>query len=133
MSDPVCPLCERSIPPDAPQSLHHLIPKLKGGKGGPTILIHHICHKEIHATLSEAELARSYASVDALRAHPRLAKFFLNGSQNVRRSFCQRPLAGVENDKIRICLTSVKRRYHVGAKVNEMLISTGIKPPQSSP
>ena len=76
MSDPVCPLCERPIPPDAPQSLHHLIPKLKGGKGGPTILIHHICHKEIHATLSEAELARSYASVDALRAHPRLAKFF---------------------------------------------------------
>ena len=75
MSDPVCPLCERPIPPDAPQSLHHLIPKLKGGKGGPTILIHHICHKEIHATLSESELARSYASVDALRAHPRLAKF----------------------------------------------------------
>ena len=56
MSDPVCPLCERPIPPDAPQSLHHLIPKLKGGKGGPTILIHHICHKEIHATLSESEL-----------------------------------------------------------------------------
>ena len=76
MSDPVCPLCERPIPSDAPQSLHHLIPKLKGGKGGPTILIHHICHKEIHATLSEAELVRSYASVDALRAHPRLAKFF---------------------------------------------------------
>ena len=76
MSDPVCPLCERPIPPDAPQSLHHLIPKLKGGKGGPTILIHHICHKEIHATLTEAELARSYASVDALRAHPSLAKFF---------------------------------------------------------
>ena len=76
MSYPVCPLCERPIPPDAPQSLHHLIPKLKGGKGGPTILIHHICHKEIHATLSEAELARSYASVDALRAHSRLAKFF---------------------------------------------------------
>ena len=76
MSDPVCPLCERPIPPDVPQSLHHLIPKLKGGKGGPTILIHHICHKEIHATLSESELARSYASVDALRAHPRLAKFF---------------------------------------------------------
>ena len=75
MSDPVCPLFERPIPPDAPQSLHHLIPKLKGGKGGPTILIHHICHKEIHATLTEAELARSYALVDALRAHPRLAKF----------------------------------------------------------
>lgn len=73
---PVCPLCLRSIPKGVPQSLHHLIPKLKGGKGGPTILIHHICHKEIHATLTEAELAREYNTAEALRSHPRLAKFF---------------------------------------------------------
>ncbi len=76
MTDPICPLCDRPIPPDAPQSLHHLIPKLKGGKGGPTVLLHHICHREIHATLTEAELARDYNTPDALRAHPRLAKFF---------------------------------------------------------
>ncbi|MEL6617233.1 MAG: HNH endonuclease [Pseudomonadota bacterium] len=76
MTDPICPLCDRPIPPDAPQSLHHLIPKLKGGKGGPTVLLHHICHREIHATLTEAELARSYNTTQALRAHPRLAKFF---------------------------------------------------------
>ncbi|WP_299401045.1 HNH endonuclease [uncultured Roseobacter sp.] len=75
MSDPICPLCDRPIPGDVKQSLHHLIPKLKGGKGGPTVLLHHICHREIHATLSEAELARDYATVTALRAHPRLAKF----------------------------------------------------------
>ena len=37
--------------------------------------MHQICHNEIHATLSEAELARSYNTVDALRAHPRLAAF----------------------------------------------------------
>ncbi|MDR9428262.1 MAG: HNH endonuclease [Salibaculum sp.] len=72
---PICALCRRPIPRDAPQSLHHLVPRLKGGKGGPTVLLHHICHKEIHATLSEAELARSYNSPAALRAHPRLAKF----------------------------------------------------------
>jgi hypothetical protein len=66
----------RPIPPDVPQSLHHLIPKLKGGKGGPVILIHHICHKEIHATVSEADLARHYTTPEALRSHPRLAKFF---------------------------------------------------------
>lgn len=75
MSDPICPLCERPIPADVKQSLHHLIPKLKGGKGGPTVLLHHICHREIHATLTEAELARDFASVEALRAHPRLEKF----------------------------------------------------------
>ncbi|MEC8041914.1 MAG: HNH endonuclease, partial [Pseudomonadota bacterium] len=48
---PICPLCERPIPPEVPQSRHHLLPKLKGGKGGATVLLHHICHKEIHATL----------------------------------------------------------------------------------
>ncbi|SEN59660.1 hypothetical protein SAMN04488003_12233 [Loktanella fryxellensis] len=73
--DPICPLCLRPIPRGVPQSLHHLIPKLKGGKGGPTVLLHHICHKEIHATLSEAELARVYNTPDILRAHPRLATF----------------------------------------------------------
>lgn len=75
MSDPICPLCLRSIPKDVPQSLHHLIPKLKGGKGGPTVLMHHVCHKQVHATLSEAELARNYNTAEALRAHPDLATF----------------------------------------------------------
>ena len=56
-SGPICPLCRRPIPPDAPQSRHHLVPKLKGGKGGPTVLLHQICHAEIHATLTEAELS----------------------------------------------------------------------------
>ena len=51
------------------------MPKLKGGKGGPVVLLHQICHNEIHATLTEAELARDYSTVEALRAHPRLATF----------------------------------------------------------
>ena len=72
---PICPLCLRPIPADVPQSAHHLIPKLKGGKGGPTVLTHHICHKEIHATLTESELARHFNTPEALRSHPRLARF----------------------------------------------------------
>ena len=75
MSDPVCPLCDRPIPAEVKQSRHHLVPKLKGGKGGPTVLLHHICHREIHATLTEAELARDYNTITALRTHPRLEKF----------------------------------------------------------
>ena len=71
----ICPLCSRVIPPDVAQSQHHLIPKLKGGKGGPTVLLHHICHKEIHATLSETELALHYNTIESLRTHPRLEKF----------------------------------------------------------
>ncbi|QUS34907.1 HNH endonuclease [Falsirhodobacter algicola] len=75
MPDPVCPLCLRPIPPDVPQSLHHLVPKLKGGAKGPTVLLHHQCHKEIHAVLTEAELAREFNTLEALRAHPRLRRF----------------------------------------------------------
>jgi len=94
-TDPICPICGRAIPPGVPQSRHHLIPRLKGGKGGETALLHHICHKEIHATLSEAELARDYHTPEALRAHPRLARFarwvakrppdFLSRSEGKRR------------------------------------------------
>ncbi len=73
--DPICPLCSRPIPGDAKQSLHHLVPRLKGGKHGPTVLLHQICHNEIHATLSEADLARDYNTIAALQSHPRLATF----------------------------------------------------------
>jgi len=73
--DPICPLCHRPIPTGVSQSVHHLIPKLKGGKGGATVLLHDICHREIHATFTESELARDFATIPALQAHPRLAKF----------------------------------------------------------
>jgi hypothetical protein len=39
------------------------------------VRLHRICHDEIHATLTEAELARAYATPEALRAHPHLARF----------------------------------------------------------
>ncbi len=72
---PTCPLCLRPIPKDVPQSLHHLIPKLKGGKGGPVVLLHHICHREVHKQFSEADLARSFNTTDALRTAPEMEKF----------------------------------------------------------
>ena len=40
------------------------------------MLLNHVCHKTIHKTLSETELARNYATVEALRAHPDLRRFF---------------------------------------------------------
>lgn len=73
--NPTCPLCLRPIPDDVPQSQHHLIPRAKGGKGSPTVLLDHICHKEIHAILSETALARKFNTIDALRDHPRLTTF----------------------------------------------------------
>ena len=72
---PLCPLCLRPIPPEARQSLHHLVPRLKGGKGGPVVLSHQICHNEIHAAFTESELAQDLNSPEALRAHPRMERF----------------------------------------------------------
>lgn len=72
---PICPLCDRPIPPDVPQSQHHLVPKLRGGKGGPVVLLHHICHRQIHALFTETELARRLNTIEALRADPQMARF----------------------------------------------------------
>jgi 5-methylcytosine-specific restriction enzyme A len=71
----ICPLCERPIPSDARSSLHHLVPRLKGGTHLGTVRLHQICHSAIHARFSEAELARRLADVETLRADPELADF----------------------------------------------------------
>lgn len=70
--DPVCPLCDRPIPPDQ-QDAHHLVPRSQGGT--QTALLHRICHRQVHALFSEKELAREYASAEALLAHPEMARF----------------------------------------------------------
>jgi hypothetical protein len=68
---PVCALCERPL--GAKVEWHHLVPKSEGGR--VTAPVHPICHRTIHATLPNAELARSYADPTTLRAHPAIARF----------------------------------------------------------
>lgn len=68
----ICPLCLRPIP-KAQQDAHHLIPKSRGGI--ETVILHRLCHRQIHALLTETQLARQYSTIEALRAHPELAKF----------------------------------------------------------
>ena len=92
----VCPLCGREIPP-ALESKHHLIPKLKGGKTSSDniVVLHRPCHDKVHAVFTEAQLARSYASVEALLTDPDIAKFagwiakrpieFRDGTTSLRR------------------------------------------------
>ena len=70
-----CPLCDRIITENVPKSIHHLIPKSKGGKGGETVLLHHICHKQIHLIFKEKELAKSLNKIETLKNHPKLKKF----------------------------------------------------------
>ena len=73
MSDapPGCFLCGRRL--GRRVEWHHPVPKSRGGR--ETVPIHPICHRTIHATLTNVELARDYADAAALRAHPEIAKF----------------------------------------------------------
>jgi len=68
----LCPLCQRPIPPSQ-KDAHHLVPRSHGGRH--TEYLHRICHRQIHALFTETELARRYATVEALLAHPEVARF----------------------------------------------------------
>lgn len=61
-----CQLCGRDLVPGFSINEHHLIPRLKGGKHGPTVMLHKVCHNAIHSRFTEAELARVYNTVDKL-------------------------------------------------------------------
>ena len=67
-----CPLCQRPIP-ESQKDAHHLVPKSKGGRH--TEYLHRICHRQIHALFTEAELAREFYTVEALQAHPEMGRF----------------------------------------------------------
>ena len=59
--------------PKSQRDAHHLVPKSRGGV--ETVILHRLCHRQIHALLTETQLARHYASIEALKAHPEIAKF----------------------------------------------------------
>ncbi|HMO68383.1 MAG TPA: HNH endonuclease [Novosphingobium sp.] len=52
---------------------HHPVPKSRGGR--ETVPVHPICHRTLHVTFANAELARIGADAGQLRAHPALARF----------------------------------------------------------
>ena len=71
-----CPLCSRLLVPGRSVDEHHLIPKSQGGKSAEnTAQVHRICHRKIHATFSERELAKDFNTWSALQAHPEIATF----------------------------------------------------------
>lgn len=73
IAEDICPLCGRAIA--NPCNKHHLLPKSKGGKNTPTILLHKICHDKIHAVLTETELKRHYSTIESLQQQEEIAKF----------------------------------------------------------
>ncbi|MFB0873146.1 MULTISPECIES: HNH endonuclease [unclassified Sphingobium] len=66
-----CWLCERQL--GRRVEWHHPVPKSRGGR--IVVPVHPICHRTIHATLTNAELARGYAEPGTLRGHPAIARF----------------------------------------------------------
>lgn len=69
----LCPLCGRALEPGPSVDEHHLVPRSQGGKA--KTLVHRICHRKIHATLTERELASQFNTWQALQAHPEIATF----------------------------------------------------------
>ena len=79
----VCGLCRRVV---ERRTRHHLIPRsrhtnkrvkrsLSREELHRTVPLCGACHRQIHHTLTEKELAREYNTVEALRSHPGISRF----------------------------------------------------------
>ncbi|KEO87686.1 HNH endonuclease [Erythrobacter sp. JL475] len=73
MNEPTlhCWLCGR--PFETRIQWHHPVPKAK--KGRVTVPVHPICHRTIHATFTNAQLARIGDNPESLLQDPAIAKF----------------------------------------------------------
>src|SRR5688572_9481968 len=70
----VCTLCERTVPADL-ITLHHLMPKQRGGAHGDRTPLCKPCHKQLHALFTNKELEKQYASLDSLKGAAELQPF----------------------------------------------------------
>ncbi len=68
----VCELCRRDIDRC---TVHHLIPKARGGKFGPTAQLCATCHRQLHALFSETTLAAELHSIELLQANPQVRSY----------------------------------------------------------
>ncbi|HJL20044.1 MAG TPA: hypothetical protein RMH99_30545 [Sandaracinaceae bacterium LLY-WYZ-13_1] len=77
-----CALCAR----DRPLTFHHLVPRSLHRKKRfrrvytreelqRGVMLCRDCHDAVHRFVSEKELGAAYPTLDALRAHPQIAKF----------------------------------------------------------
>ena len=76
-----CPLPRTLKDFDMSLSKEHLVPRSQGRRRGmpvqalPTVMLCGPCHKFLHRTFSNAELAADYPTVPALLAHPEVERF----------------------------------------------------------
>ena len=67
-----CDLCEREVDR---LTVHHLIPKQKGGQDGPRAEVCPACHQQIHVLYDNARLARELSCVERLKDEPDMRRF----------------------------------------------------------
>ena len=74
----ICALCHRETPT---LTQHHLLPISQGRRRGvkiqdlPTVELCAACHKYLHTTFTNSELAGPYNSLEALQGHEGVQKF----------------------------------------------------------
>lgn len=68
---PHCALCGREL--GSRVEWHHFVPKSKGGT--ETVPLHPICHRAIHAHVSNHDLASAYADLEMLRSREDIQRF----------------------------------------------------------
>ena len=64
---------------------HHLIPKSR--KGREKELVHLVCHRKLHSSITEGEMEKHYSTWPRLREHRDVARFI----PWVRKQFEQNP------------------------------------------
>ena len=62
----ICELCHREVDR---YTIHHLIPRARGGRLGPKAKLCATCHRQLHAMFSEATLAQELSSIELLRTN----------------------------------------------------------------
>ena len=72
VGESICALCLRQ---SNRYTVHHLVPRSRGGKFGPTARLCSTCHRQLHALFSEATLARELDSIDRIRGNPEMASY----------------------------------------------------------
>ncbi len=68
----VCELCLRE---SQRFTVHHLVPRSRGGKFGPKAKLCPTCHRQLHAMFSESTLAKEMDSLERIRVNPEMASY----------------------------------------------------------
>jgi hypothetical protein len=67
-----CELCMREA---ERYTVHHLVPRSRGGRFGPKAKLCPTCHRQLHALFSETTLAKELHSIDLIRANSQMSEY----------------------------------------------------------